>query len=213
VDVFTFNDANGGEGTYKTSVTNEIPRDRLQAQTINEVAAKNGDTYRLVSNEKFNYQTRDDGQDQDTKRGWYLDLDMPPGQGELVASNAQLKGDTVAFSTTIPNTQMCSASGSGYFMLLDRNTGGRTNFPAFDLNGDSQLNVNDTFARTENGESVAVGASGLLIDQGIPGQASHQLDPANDRAFFIVPASDGTTRQVYTNNKPDRRRSWREIRR
>jgi type IV pilus assembly protein PilY1 len=210
LDVFTFNNANGGDGTFNTNLTSEIPRSRLQQQEIIETPQRNGDTYRLVTDYEVNYQARDDGRGEEGKRGWYIDLDYPGQQGEMVVTDSRIEGNTIAFSTTIPNTETCTASGSGYFMLLDRRTGGRTDYPAFDLNDDKQIvKRDDTFVR----DGAQVGASGLLISQGIPGQGSHQTDAANDTAYYIVPASDGTTRQVFTQREPDRRRSWREIRR
>lgn len=211
VDVFTFNNANGGNGSYDTSVKNEIPRDRLQAQTIEQTTLKDGSTYRLVSDNEVNYQTRNDGLDKDTKRGWVLDL--PVGEGELVANNAHIIQDKVAFTTTIPNTEMCSASGSGYVMLVDRRTGGRTDYPAFDLNGDRKLNTSDTFVITKDGKQVNIGASGMLIAQGIPGPLSYQVDPSTGGGLITIPDSSGSVTQVYTQNQTDRRRSWREIRR
>ena len=207
LDVFTFNDANNGDGTFATTLRSDIPRSRLQEQTITETPLKNGDTYRLVSDYRVDYQTTDDKRGETGKRGWYIDL--AADLGELVVTDSRIEGDTIAFSTTIPNTEICTASGSGYFMLLDRSTGGRTDYPAFDLNGDRQLNKADTFSRNNQN----IGASGLLIKEGIPGQASHQTDAQSDTAYYIVPASDGTMRMVYTQREPDRRRSWREIRR
>ncbi|GAB3685992.1 PilC/PilY family type IV pilus protein [Salinisphaera aquimarina] len=207
VDVFTFNDGPTGNPTYQTALVSDIPKSRLQAQTILETPTKNGDVYRLVSDNPVDYQTSDDQSDPDGKRGWYLDLSS--NSGEMVITNSRVERDTIAFSTAIPNIETCSASGSGYFMLLNRETGGRTDYAAFDLNGDKQLNVNDYFLRNDK----LIGASGLLIAKGIPGEASHQTDPANDTAYYIVPASDGTLRRVYTRKPADQRMSWREIRR
>ena len=228
IDLFTFNNANGGKGTYATSLVSEIPRNRLQGQQITETVVSNStgaevdpvtlsdeeretvSTYRLVSDNEVDYQTTDN--DTSGKRGWYIDL--PVGQGELIATNAQVRGNTVSFSTTIPNTEQCTASGSGYFMLVDRRTGGRTQTPAFDLNGDKQLNVaDDSFARKENGEDIAVGASGLLIKQGIPNEASYQAVPGSDVGTYYLPDSSGKVRIGYVPLGSDRRRSWREIRR
>jgi type IV pilus assembly protein PilY1 len=212
LDVFTFNQASNGRPLFSTTLKSEIPRSRLLRQTITETIGSNGQTYRLVSDNPILYQTQDDKRGDTSHRGWYINLSE--NTGEMSVTNSRIEAGTIAFSTTIPNTETCAASGSGYFMLLDRRNGGRTDYPAFDLNGDDQLNVpNDTVSRNENGKDVNVGASGVLIKQGIPGAASHQQDKGNGKAFYIVPTSDGSVRTVATPPDPDRRRSWREIRR
>ena len=164
-----------------------------------------------MSDNPINYQTSDGRDGNDTHRGWYIDLSAD--MGEMSVSQSRIEANTIAFSTTIPNTEECRASGSGYFMLLDRSNGGRTQFPAFDLNQDNQLNDNDTFDVDQNGKEKAVSASGIFIENGIPGVPSHQNDNTNNIAFYSLPTSDGSIIRVVTSRDQDRRRSWREIRR
>lgn len=205
LDVFTFNEANNGQPMFATSLKTSIPRDRLVTQTLTTQNVNN-QMYRFVSDNPVNYQQtpNDNG-----ARGWVLNLST--NSGEMVNTAATLQGDTVAFNTFVPSVQSCTSGGSGYFMLLDRATGGRTNFLSFDLNGDSKFNApGDTV--TINGGSQ--GASGVALTQGTLGSPKLAVGKNGATTAVISMLGTGTqTINIKVDNEVERRMSWREIRR
>jgi len=78
--------------------------------------------------------------------GWYLDL---TDTGEKMVATPILRGGRLIFVTTVPSLVACDAGGTGWLMELDPSTGGRLDFPVFDLNGDGVFDLNDDFA-TDN---------------------------------------------------------------
>jgi type IV pilus assembly protein PilY1 len=225
-DVFTADPTKAGPGHHPT-----ISRDDLTQQSVIQDVAADGATYRVVSDNPVAYQRAsnkgpppprrrdedDDDEDEDEggrpppkddgTLGWVLDL----SGGGLIDSNPRLQGSTVSFSTKIPSVQTCKAGGSGYFMTVDAATGGRTDFPAFDLNGDDQFNAQDTV----NVDDKRVSVSGIKIDNGAPGAATHLIDRTNEDDQVMIPTSQGDVVKIAINNgrQPDRRVSWHEIRR
>jgi type IV pilus assembly protein PilY1 len=209
LDVFSFNEASNGEPIFTPGITTDIPRSRLTQQTVVTDVNKNGRRYRVLSDNDVPYQTT--APDSDGQRGWVIDGFDP---GELIVSKPRLEFGTLSFSTRIPSVQSCTAQGSGYFMLVDAGTGGRTEFPAFDLNDDNQYTqADDTIDVDVDGEKAS--ASGVAIQQGAPGESLFLVnrDKGDDRV--ILPRSDASITQVDVNlgRPPDGRRSWREIRR
>lgn len=207
LDVFSFNEANNGEPLFSTSLTSDIPRGRLTQQTVITEVDANGKRYRVLSNNDVPYQTT--AADTDGKRGWVIDGFDP---GELIVSKPRLEFGTLSFSTRIPSVQSCTALGSGYFMLVDAGTGGRTEFPAFDLNDDNQYTQTDDTIDVD-GEKAS--ASGVAVQGGAPGEGLFLVnrDEGDDRV--LVANSNATITQIDVNvgRPPDGRRSWREIRR
>lgn len=198
----------------KTSVSELIQQD-----VLNDNPTGTPPTYRAVSQEPIGEPAKADyrpGYESDGTtikagsytRGWYLTL---PATGERVISNARLQGSTVAFSTLIPgSSEVCGASGSGFFMILNQFNGGGGQ-PAFDINGDGDYSIDD--------DTIAVDAkklppSGLRISSGIPGAATYQVNRETGKSFYIVPTSDGSAVTVDVLQPDDQGRvSWREIRR
>ena len=89
-------------------------------------------------------------------KGWYMDF---PDPGERIVTDAIIRGDLVFFNSMTPDTNPCQAGGSGWLMVAKWINGGMPSEVAFDLNGDSQLDNDDTI----NGNAAA----GVLI-VGIP---------------------------------------------
>ena len=83
--------------------------------------------------------------------GWKIDL-MPTNIegsanagnfGERQVSNAIVRSGRVIFTTLIPSQVECEFGGTSFLMELDFRSGGALEFPAFDLNGDGELNFFD----------------------------------------------------------------------
>ncbi|MES1925398.1 PilC/PilY family type IV pilus protein [Salinisphaera sp. T31B1] len=207
-DVGTFNFA-PGDGWVPTRTANLSRSDLVVQDVLAQTVDSNGETYRVVTDNPVVYQQSNASNDPG-KRGWVLDL--PAGTGELIVSNPALEGQTVSFSTTIPDVQACTTEGSGYFMKVKARTGGRTDFASFDLNGDRQYTT-PTDTVTVNGQKVVV--SGVAIKGGAPGAALHLNDTSQIGDRVVVGASDASRRviNIFSGAQADGRRSWREIRR
>jgi type IV pilus assembly protein PilY1 len=74
------------------------------------------------------------------KKGWYMDL--ADSRERIVDLPSMLAGDLV-LNTTIPDTNVCNPSGSGYIMALNAYTGGRLKNTFFDASGDNKFDNND----------------------------------------------------------------------
>ncbi|MDH3619807.1 MAG: PilC/PilY family type IV pilus protein [Gammaproteobacteria bacterium] len=81
-------------------------------------------------------------------KGWYMDF---PDPGERIVTDAIIRGDLVFFNSMTPDTNPCQAGGSGWLMVAKWINGGMPSEVAFDLNGDSQLDNDDTI----NGNAAA----------------------------------------------------------
>jgi len=207
-DVGTFNFA-PGDGWSPTRIGDLSRSDLVVQDVLPQTVDSNGETYRVVTDKPVIYQQSNASNDPG-KRGWVLDL--PAGTGELVTSNPALEGQTVSFSTTVPDVQACTTEGSGYFMTVKARTGGRTDSASFDLNGDRQYTLPaDTV--TVNGQQVVV--SGVAIKGGAPGAALHLNDSTQIGDQVVLGGSNASRHviNIFSGNLPDGRRSWREIRR
>ena len=78
--------------------------------------------------------------DYDTKYGWYFDL---PDSGERVVTSALARGNVIFFNSYVPIAQPCVTESYGYRYAVDMATGGATEEPAFDVNGDHKVDAND----------------------------------------------------------------------
>lgn len=222
LDVFSFTD----NPPFATSVKAVPGRDRLTRQQVLDGLGRgeDGQTYRGVTRNPVQYQDGADDAEATiggaNKRGWILDL--PSGSGELIDTDATLRGRIVTFSSLVPSNDACSVGGNGFFMVVDAATGGRTPFSAIDVNGDLTFTTADTVSL--NGETTR--PSGIVFSNTVPGEAGFmiarpQLVPDADTgagtAFdnAIIPFSDGTkvSRAINPGYDADGRRSWRELRR
>lgn len=198
---------------FATSVTHGFTRSRLTSQSIVSSVDKNAQTFRVLSNNLVQYQQADDNDSATTdganKRGWMLDL--PSGSGEMVVTDATLRGKIVAFSTLIPSETPCEVGGSGFFMVVDAATGGRTDFSALDVNGDRMFNSADKVSVNDKN----VTTSGVKIDGGAPGRAGFAIARKLGLDIAIIPVSNASISAIDVNVGllPQGRRTWQELRR
>lgn len=237
LDVFSVDNPNDSNDSppFSTTVKNGFGRSRLTQQTIVDTLTTdgkdsnddgdvtdnddNGDisddqTYRIVSKNTVQYQQSGDSDSATTsganKRGWVLDL--PTGSGEMVVSDAALRGKIVGFSTLIPSVSNCKPGGSGFFMVVNTATGGRTDFSALDVNGDRMFNDSDTVnSSVDNNATV----SGRKISGGAPGKAGFIISRALGLEIAEIPVNNGSITPIDVNVGlfPQGRRTWRELRR
>ncbi len=78
--------------------------------------------------------------------GWYLTLTSPStprARGERVTTQAQISGNKVLFTTTIPPVDTCEFGGSSWLMEVNVATGKRFDTAIFDTNGDGVIDDRD----------------------------------------------------------------------
>lgn len=89
-------------------------------------------------------------------RGWYMDL---IDTRERIVDPPLMVGTELLMNTTIPDTNACNPSGSGYLMVVSPYTGGRLPQTYFDLNNDNLFNDSDKV--TVSSQSTVV--SGIKV--------------------------------------------------
>ncbi len=194
---------------FETNISNGFPRSRLTTQSILQTVGANGSGFRIVSDNVVQYQQTDDEAAADSganKRGWVLDLSA--NSGEMVVTDATLRGGNVLFSTLIPSNITCEVGGTGFFMIVDAETGGRTDSPVLDVNGDRKFNDNDRF----DNDGERVGASGRGYIGGAPGQAGIISTFGLDFAVFLLTNGNDAS-EVLPSGIQEGRRTWQELRR
>jgi type IV pilus assembly protein PilY1 len=181
----------------------------LQTQSISSTAAANGNTYRFTTHavgaSTDNITLSGDNVITPTnyyanKGGWVLTL---PSGGERVVADASIRYGRVAFSSLIPATGACTAGGTGWLTELDVLTGNRS--PAFDSNGDGQVNASD-YISGMTASSVQIGSIPAAATT-IRGQDRHYDNK-------LINTSGGTVVNVFElgNQKNSSRSSWEQIR-
>jgi len=165
-----------------------------------------------------------------SNRGWYLDLISPVSgfQGEMQVTDFLLINGQLNLASLIPNSDPCSGGGKSPGMTIDLMTGGRTDTPPFDLNGDHVFDSHD-MVTLPDGTKVTV--SGVVLDVGIGSKPT--LLSSNDTAssgggtgtggggggpnkcdYLIFAGSNGQTETICKNPGPRAvgRQSWRQVR-
>lgn len=156
----------GGNGNNPSAISSRAQLE--QVRITNEISTPStkagGSAYeaRIIENKP--------AIDWSTKAGWYIDL-LTAGvtsQGERVVYNPVISGGTLWFSTLIPDTDPCSAGGTGWNMGVDLYTGGRRidtvddqrqQRSVFDMNADGKVDDDDFV--TVGGTWAAVSGSRL----------------------------------------------------
>ncbi|MDZ7870271.1 MAG: PilC/PilY family type IV pilus protein [Rheinheimera sp.] len=74
------------------------------------------------------------------KKGWYMDL---IDTRERIVDMPLMVGPELVMNTTIPDTNVCNPSGSGYLMAVSPYTGARLKKSFFDLDDDDNFDEDD----------------------------------------------------------------------
>ncbi len=148
-----------------------------------------GDTVRTVTQLPVSYSA--------TIKGWYFDL---PVSGERITGVSILEGGMFTFVTIIPSTSPCDFGGRGFLNSVDFLTGGMLSFPAFDINRNRIIAIDDGLsAGVEIG--FAVGGGRKLLGQ--------------DQDIVVTPPGDNSPLELTPLAKGDAglrgRISWREL--
>lgn len=174
-------------------------RTQLIQRTVTATGFINGRSVRTFSTANSN--------DMNGKRGWYLDLVLPPGniaEGERVVSDAtvvNLSAPTLLIATIIPETSSCSSGGRGYLNALDPFTGGALLNTTFDVNNDNKFDNSDKLNGAIVGSidlGVGMGTKPVLIGDRVAQGGSNASQGPQSIKVNMGPARVG-------------RVSWREI--
>lgn len=131
-------------------------RTHLQRQEVLAVITAYGSDFRISSANPVDYSTQS---------GWYMDL---PVSGERVGFNPVGRDRRFVFVTLIPDTNPCSAGGTGWIMELDYLTGARMTDSPFDIDGDYAISYADRLAYDTGSVIEQVTVSGVDPGIGIP---------------------------------------------
>ncbi|MHB8914588.1 MAG: pilus assembly protein [Thiobacillus sp.] len=112
-------------------------RSELQEQTIIAQTTEFGVEARETSTTTVTYPS---------KRGWYMDFDIPTPVGERVVTQALLRYGRVIFLTLIPSVEVCQPGGASWLMELDALSGAATPNSNFDFNNDGLFDASDNLA-------------------------------------------------------------------
>jgi type IV pilus assembly protein PilY1 len=130
-------------------------RGDLQAQQFTEVAGFPG-KFALSANPVTWYKDATSTSDSNVQNwGWFVDL---PRDGERLVYDMSLYGRGLVFTSIRPLSDPCSAGMTSTIYAIDPNTGGKTDYVAFDVNKDGIFNASDNLAGQQvNGYEVGPG--------------------------------------------------------
>jgi type IV pilus assembly protein PilY1 len=159
----------------------------LVDQTVNSSTLAGNDV-RLLSNHAVDYTT---------DRGWYFDL---PTSGERVISFPSIIGNVVAYTTIVPDSNVCSTS-DGYSWLMVHNLldGSEPDFIAIDVTGDGNFDSDDQVGDT----NVGGVKSGSLYWQMTPAKSG-----AGSQVTTFIPAEDLDLFNLQGGRSVGTRSSW-----
>lgn len=143
-------------------------------------------------------------------RGWFLDLVSPHGyQAEKQVSNPVIRDGRIIFTTMIPDADPCAFGGGGWLMEIDLLSGGRLDFPPFDLNRDGEFDEEDMILLPDG---TRVPPSGIGSTEGIIQQPA--IVDAREVQYKYTPGTSGNIQVTVENPGAGGhgRQSWRQIR-
>ena len=192
-----------------------VTRADLLPQTITEATVAST-TVRQVTDTAIQWRTGNSGTCQSdgsgTCLGWRDDLRTAyaDSAGEKAVSNPVLVGGTVpriVFTTLVPQTDPCSAGGTGWLMELNPKNGGRLAEQVFDITGDGKISSSDMIGGT-------IPVAGVNPGIGIMPEPTILRDPANKTDLKAEAGSTGavTTLKNYVGSTTSGgRQSWRQL--
>ncbi len=137
-----------------TSTPTAITRTDLQQQTITTEATApiNGvsSELRLISQNSISWYKADATDlslDSSVRKwGWYLDLQVGSVKsGEMMINPMSARGQSLFFATLTPNDDPCKDGVDSWLYGINPNTGGRTAFNVFDMDGNGAVDSNDAY--------------------------------------------------------------------
>jgi type IV pilus assembly protein PilY1 len=114
--------------------------------------------------------------------GWYLDLNIYPG--ERIIGDVILRDGILIVIGFIPEQSRCSSGGESVFMELNAFTGGSIGAIQFDINDDGVVDENDMVEVEIDGDTVKVPPSGLKLTGLVQPPAIIKLDEEREKKYM-----------------------------
>jgi type IV pilus assembly protein PilY1 len=114
--------------------------------------------------------------------GWYLDLNVYPG--ERIIGDVILRDGILIAIGFIPAQSRCSSGGESVFMELNAFTGGSIGAIQFDINDDGIVDENDMVEVEIDGDTIKVPPSGLKLTGLIQPPAIIKLDEEREKKYM-----------------------------
>jgi type IV pilus assembly protein PilY1 len=129
--------------TAKTKYLGDVLTDRSLSNIDNTVllgqtVEYETDDWLVLSGNEIDYYNPSEETGQ--HMGWYFDL---PVSGERCIRDPRLRMGVAVMVSTTPSESPCEAGGSSVIYQIDACTGGRTNGPQFDIDGDDIIDDDD----------------------------------------------------------------------
>ncbi|MGW8300686.1 MAG: PilC/PilY family type IV pilus protein [Desulfobacterales bacterium] len=121
----------------------------------------------------------------DNDAGWYLDLNVYPG--ERVIGDVILRDGILIAIGFIPEQSRCSSGGDSIFMELNAFTGGRIGAIQFDIHDDGVVGEDDLVEVVIDGKTVKVPPSGKKLSGHIQPPAIINLDEKREVKYMSSP--------------------------
>lgn len=169
-------------------------RGNLQQQTLNFVSSAStslGQSLLTATNNIVNW---------NTTMGWFVDL---PISGQRIVTNPDLINGVFITTLNTPPLNTCGVGFSSMLLEINYATGGTTNQPQIDLNGDGSFTQADQY----NGAyPVGIGLSNSY------GNAPTLLGPnKHNNIVLLITQSNGTQSAIINPNNTPRRVGWWQI--
>lgn len=148
---------------------------------------------------------------EDNKKGWYIDL---IDTRERIVDIPVMVGHELVMNTTIPDTNVCNPSGSGYVMAVEPYTGSGLKYNYFDINNDGVFDDKDQLTSG----SSKISADGVKV-QSLNSvvtfvKKAKTATPDNPAGNIKAVTNCGAAELCATNVQPKLNlgmQSWREI--
>jgi type IV pilus assembly protein PilY1 len=196
-------------GVWDNGTDSLTPADLVEQTFLSEAFINNGNDVsnqiRVLTDNNVNYAGG--------AQGWFINLTK--SSGERIIVDPDVRGELVFFNTWIPDSNPCSAGGSGFLMSVKQINGGRPDRAGFDFNNDNVVDGGDlvTVTKTINGEEVVItyAPSAREFNSGLPASSNFlsnkRYTPGTDGGSTI---EEDTVEDL--SGSETGRFSWQELR-
>lgn len=139
-----------------TSRSELVPQSITSESTGRGLESDKDRDVRIMSNNPIEWYQGNDPTKTVNKQGWYLDLQVGSSalDGEMIVENMRTLGNTLLFSTLVPNADPCTSGSSNWLYAINPATGGRTLHHVFDTRTGTQV-VSAIKFGSEGGVSIS----------------------------------------------------------
>ncbi|PKM30519.1 MAG: pilus assembly protein PilY [Gammaproteobacteria bacterium HGW-Gammaproteobacteria-11] len=172
-------------------------------QTFNrETGGSVTSTIRIISEGAINWYTAGTTRAEEVnesavaRRGWYLDLAVGNSlEGEMLVNEMLARGNTLLFSTIIPDDDPCADGLNSFLYGINAQTGARLALPPFDFNRDGRITSGDL-------TSAGLPPSGIQLP--IPGGIPLTRDG-------LICGNDGVCIELILDATQQGRTTWQNV--